>query len=108
MVKLVILFKRPADEAVFETRYRQSLALMAQLPGIRQQQVWGVLGNPAGKSPYFRVLELLFDDFAALDKALVSEEGRAAGADLMRFAGHDTELIFAEALEEQPGANLDT
>jgi uncharacterized protein (TIGR02118 family) len=108
MVKLVILFKRPADEAVFEARYRQNLALMAQLPGIQQRQAWAVLGNPAGKSPYFRILELYFDDFAALDKALISEEGRAAGADLMQFAGRDTELIFAEAFEEQTGANLDT
>ncbi len=108
MVKLVILFKRPVDEAVFETRYRQNLALMAQLPGIRQRQVWVALGSPSGKSPYFRVLELFFDDFAALDKALVSEEGRAAGTDLMQFAGRDTELIFAEAFEEQTGANLDT
>ena len=100
MVKLVILFKRPADEAVFETRYHQNLALMDKLPGMRQRQAWAVLGSPAGKSPYFRVLEVHFDDFAALDKALLSEEGRAAGSDLMQFAGRDTELIFAEASEE--------
>jgi uncharacterized protein (TIGR02118 family) len=100
MVKLIILFKRPADEAVFEARYNQNLALMEKLPGIRRRQACVVLGSPAGKSPYFRVLELCFDDFAALDKALISEEGRAAGIDLMHFAGHDAELIFAEAAEE--------
>jgi uncharacterized protein (TIGR02118 family) len=94
------LFKRPADEAVFETSYNQNLALMKKLPGIRRRQACVVLGSPAGKSPYYRALELYFDDFAALDKALLSEEGRAAGTDLMQFAGHDTELIFAEVFEE--------
>ena len=100
MVKLIILFKQPADEAAFETRYNQNLALMEKLPAIRRRQACVVFGNPAGQSPYHRVLELYFDDSEALDQALRSEEGRAAGSDLMQFAGHDTELIFAEVFEE--------
>ncbi len=100
MVKLVILFKQPADEAVFETRYNQNLALLEKLPAIRRRQACLVLGSPAGKSTYHRILELYFDNFEALDQALRSEQGRAAGSDLMQFAGHDTELIFAEVFED--------
>ncbi len=99
MVKLSILYRQPADEASFEPRYNQSLALMEQLPGIRRRQVCHVLGSPAGKSPFYRFLELYFDDFESLDSALLSPEGRAAGADLMQFA-RDSELIFSEVYEE--------
>jgi uncharacterized protein (TIGR02118 family) len=99
MVKLAILYRRPADETTFETHYNQNLALMEKLPGIQRRQACVVLGNPAGQSPFSRILELYFADYTALDQALVSPEGRAAGADLMRFA-RDAELIFAEVFEE--------
>ncbi len=100
MVKLVIMFKQPADEAAFELRYNQNLALMEKLPAIRRRQACVVFGSPAGKSPYHRILELYFDDSEALDRALRSDEGRAAGSDLMQFAGRDTELVFADVFEE--------
>src|SRR5258706_4455963 len=95
MVKLTILFHQPTDETTFEGRYNQNLALLEQMPGIRRRQACLVLGSPAGKSPYYRIVEFYFDDHAQLDQALVSPEGRAAGADLMQFAP-DAELIFAD------------
>jgi uncharacterized protein (TIGR02118 family) len=88
------------DEAYFEQHYVQNLALMEQMPGIRRRQANVVLGSPAGKSPYARLLELYFDDFAALDAALTSPQGRAAGRDLLQFAGKEVELIFSEVYEE--------
>jgi|SRR5581483_3056059 uncharacterized protein (TIGR02118 family) len=99
MVKLSILYRQPSDEAAFESRYNQNLALMEKLPGIHRRQACVVLGSPAGKSPYSRILELYFEDYQALDRALLSPEGRAAGSDLMQFA-RDSELIFAEVFEE--------
>ena len=99
MVKLIILLRRPTNEPAFEERYNQNLALLEKMPGIRRQQACMVLGSPAGKSPYYRILEFYFDDYTQLDQALVSPEGRAAGADLMQFA-RDAELIFADVFEE--------
>jgi uncharacterized protein (TIGR02118 family) len=99
MVKLTILYKQPVDEAFFEGRYNANLALMEKLPGITRRQACVVLGNPTGRSPYSRILELYFTDYETLDSALLSPEGRAAGADLMQFAG-ESELIFAEVFEE--------
>jgi uncharacterized protein (TIGR02118 family) len=100
MVKLTILYRTPIHVETFEDRYAQNLALLEQLPGLRRRQANVVLGSPAGKSPYTRLLELYFDDFTALDQALTSPEGRAAGSDLIQFAGKDTELIFSEVFEE--------
>jgi len=99
MVKLTILFHRPADETVLETHYNQNLALMEKMPNIKRRQACMVLGNPAGKSPFYRILEFYFDSYELLDKALLSPEGRAAGADLMQFA-RDAELIFADVFED--------
>lgn len=105
MVKLTILFRVPHDDATFseeafEANYVKNLALMEQLPGIRRRQANVVLGSPAGRSPYARMLELYFDDFEALDQALTSPQGRAAGQDLLTFMGKDAELVFSEVYEE--------
>ncbi len=99
MVKLSILYRRPADEPAFEAQYNQNLALMEKLPGIQRRQAGLVLGSPSGQSPYRRILELYFTDFPTLDQALLSTEGRAAGAHLMTFA-RDAEVIFSEVFEE--------
>lgn len=100
MVKLSLLFLQPTDEESFEPRYNQNLALLEKLPDLRRRQACVVLGSPSGKSPYYRMLEFYFDDFATLDAALTSIEGRAAGADLMQFAAQRVELVFSEVFEE--------
>ncbi|HVO70669.1 MAG TPA: EthD family reductase [Aggregatilineaceae bacterium] len=99
MVKLTILFHRPPDPDGFEARYNQNLALLEQLPGIRRRQACLIFGSPAGQSPYYRLLELYFDDRAALDAALLSPEGSRAGADLVAFVGRRADLFFSEVYE---------
>lgn len=100
MVKLTLLFRQPTDEVAFEPRYNMNLSLLEKMPGLRRRQACLVLGGPAGKSPYYRILEFYFDDFPALDAALLSPEGREAGADLMQYARSDVELIFSEVFED--------
>lgn len=99
MVKLTILYRQPADEATFETRYNENLALLEKMPNIKRRQACMVLGGPGGKSPYHRILEFYFDDNEQLDNAMLSAEGRAAGSDLMQFAPN-AELVFAEVFED--------
>src|SRR5215469_6896071 len=99
MVKLTILYRQPADEAAFETRYNENLALLEKMPGIRRRQACMVLGGPGGKSPYRRILEFYFDDYDQLDKAMLSAEGRAAGVDLTPLA-RDADLIVAYVVGE--------
>lgn len=100
MVKLVIMYKHPTDEDSFEQGYVASLALLEKMPGIIRQQANMVLGNPEGRSPYYRVLELYFDSYDALDEALRSQEGVAAGRLLMDFAGDLVELLFVDVFED--------
>lgn len=100
MVKLVLLFKHPPNKPGFEMRYTRNLALLKKMPGIQRIQVGAVVGGPAGESPYYRVLELVFPTFDMLDAALTSPEGVAAGKDLMEYAGQLVELLFVEASDE--------
>lgn len=100
MVKLVLLFRHPANKPGFEIRYTRNLALLKKMPGIQRIQVGAVVGGPAGETPFYRVLELAFPTFDMLDAALTSPEGVAAGKDLMEYAGDVVELLFVEASDE--------
>lgn len=97
MVKLLILFKTASRSNNFDLRFRANVALLKKLPGMVRIQEGKVLGSPAGDAPYHRVVEVFFEDFDTLDKALTSPQGVTAGKDLMEFAGHDVELLFVEA-----------
>ncbi len=101
MTKMVLLFKRPAQAGAFERRYQHNLDLLKKMPGVRRVEVGKVAGSPAGESPYNRVLEIFFDDFAALDAALTSPEGVAAGKDLMEYAVKEVEIFFVETEDSE-------
>jgi uncharacterized protein (TIGR02118 family) len=96
MVKLVILFRHSRRLPDFEPRYAHNRALLEKIPGVRRLQESNVLGGPAGKAPYCRILELFFDDFPSLDAGLLSSEGVTAGEDLMEYAGRNVDLLFVE------------
>lgn len=100
MVKLVILFPSPDHAATFDVRYTRSLALLAKMPGVRQIEDGAVIGSPTGSPRYTRTIAVSFDDFDALDTALTSPEGVAAGKDLMDFAP-DAEILFVETSNER-------
>lgn len=105
MVKLVLLFRRPNDVDVFEQHYVNNLALLEQLPGIVRRQANVVLGSPLGKSPYYRILELYFEDFESLDAAMTSDIGTQAGNQLMESIGYLVDSIFVDVFEDGPPEN---
>ncbi len=104
VVKLSILYRQPESEAEFETFYNANLALMERIPGVIRRQVNMVIGAPGGPSPYYRVLELYFADYDALDRAMRSPEGEAAGRHLISHAAGLAELFFSEVYEEEGGS----
>lgn len=100
MVKLVFLFRQPDDETAFERHYVQNLVLLERLPGILRRQANMVLGSPLGQSPYYRMLEFYFENQAALDAALTSPLGTAAGQQVMKTVGHLVEIVFVDVFED--------
>jgi uncharacterized protein (TIGR02118 family) len=100
MVRLMLLFKKASDIPTFDLHFGRNLSLLKRMPGIRRVEEGHVLGGPAGETAYDRTLEVFFDDFDALDAALTSPEGVAAGKDLMEFAGARVEVLFVETTDE--------
>lgn len=97
MVKLIALYKKPADPAAFDKRYFDVHApLAAKMPGLRKMEVARCYGAPGGEPRFYLQAEMYFDSKDALAAALSSPEGKAAGKDVMSFAGDLITMIFAE------------
>lgn len=99
MVKLVALYKHPEDREAFDQHYHEIHAPLAgKMPGLQGMEVSRVYGGPAGESEYYLMAEMYFEDQESLQNALSSPEGKAAGKDLMKFAGKVVSMHFAKVL----------
>ena len=97
MVKLVALYKKPADVAAFETHYKEiHTPLARKMPGLKKLDVSRFTGSPGGEPKFYMMAEMYFDSRDAMMAALTSPEGKAAGKDVMSFAGDLIHMMFAE------------
>ena len=97
MVKLVALYKKPADVDAFEKHYNEIHAPLAKkMPGLQKLEVSHIIGAPAGEPKFYMMAELYFENKAAMFAALSSDEGQAAANDVMGFAGDIIHMMFAK------------
>ena len=101
MHKLIVLFEPPGDEQAFQLGWQKFLGLAEKMPGLRRETVSRVERVLFGKSEsgYVLLHELLFDSKEALEAAMQSPEGQAAGAYLQSFTEGRVVLLTAEHLE---------
>ena len=79
----MVLYGRPDDTDAFDRHYRDvHIPLAKQLPGLRKYTVSRGVAVTTGEDSSYLVAELDFDDPAALQAAMGSAEGRAAGKDM--------------------------
>ena len=99
MVKFVVMYGQPEDPAAFDEHYvSKHIPLVQKIPNLSRFESGKVLGTPDGSTPPFYYLaELSFDDAAAMEAALASPEGQAAGADVETFATGGATVMIAEA-----------
>lgn len=96
MVKLVVLYRKPADAEKFEKHYREvHTPLVKKMPGLKRLEVAHFTGAPGGEPRYYMMAELYFESSDALKAALSSPEGKAAGKDIMGVAGDILHMSFA-------------
>lgn len=96
MVKLVALYKKPADVEAFEKHYTEIHAPLAlKMPGLKKLEVSRMFGSPGGEPKYYIMAEMFFEDKEAMFAALGSDEGKAAAKDVMGFAGDLIHMMFA-------------
>ncbi|OGO33614.1 MAG: ethyl tert-butyl ether degradation protein EthD [Chloroflexi bacterium RBG_16_56_8] len=97
MVKLVALYRKPADPAAFDQAYFEThVPLVQQIPELRRVEVARITGAPRGEPEFYLMAEMYFDDKAAMDRAMASPENIAAGKNLMGFAKGLVTFMFAE------------
>jgi uncharacterized protein (TIGR02118 family) len=104
MFKFMIIFYRPDDSRAFENSYNDMLALTERMPEITRRQVIDVVGSPSGQSPIHRILEVYFEDRAAMERSLMTPAGQEAGQQLYTFAAGSFEMVFADVYEEAGGS----
>ncbi len=106
MHKLTIFFYPPLEDRKFEFQadWQKFMGLAEKMPGLRretvsdvQQFIYGSQGHR-----YAKIHELYFDTRAALDAALNSEAGQAAGAWLHEFTRKRFTLLIVEHKEALP------
>jgi uncharacterized protein (TIGR02118 family) len=100
MIKFVVAFRKPQDNATFEDRYQDFLALAERMPALQRRQVVHVLGSPQGQPAYERLLELYFSSMDVLQAALLSPIGQEAGAELAKFPASSADLWYGEVYED--------
>lgn len=99
MFKLIAIYKKPEDLEQFDQHYFETHAPLAnKMPGLIRMEVNKIFGTPAGESNLHLIAEMYFEDKDALLNALASSEGKAAGKDLMGFAGKIVSMHFAEVV----------
>lgn len=86
MVRFLVLYSTPVDEAEFDRHYREiHIPLASKLPGLRRYTVSRDPAPVQGES-YYLVAELEWDDLTTMWSSLTSAEGAAAAADVATFA----------------------
>lgn len=99
MVKLLAIYRKPENVEAFDQHYNDIHAPLAKkMPGLIKLEVNKVYGTPMGESDLHLIAEMYFETKDALMNALSSAEGRAAGKDLMGFAGQLVTMHFAEVV----------
>ena len=100
-VTLLALYRRPegGDEALttFRRRYgAEHLPLIRRVPGLRSVHVARIERRLMGEDDLVLVARMIFDDRAALDAGLASDEMRVAGRNLREVAPGIVELFVTE------------
>lgn len=101
MHKLVILLPNTVDPQKLEQHWHDFLRLAEQMPGL-QRESSGIVQVTITGQVYERMHELYFADYTALQVALYSQVGQAAGKMLHHISDGRVSLFIAEHQEDDP------
>ncbi len=100
MVKLIAYYKEPADTAEFDKKYfEEHMPLARKMPGLIKAEVSRHKGFAGGQSPYYMQADMYFQSMDDLNKAMMSDEGKATAKNIMSFAKDIIVMTTAEIVE---------
>jgi uncharacterized protein (TIGR02118 family) len=83
MVKLIVLFPKPADPAAFDAHYFTAhAALVKKLPALERFETTRLGTGPDTINPHYIIAEMYFQDRNAMKAALKSPEMGACAKDV--------------------------
>lgn len=101
MFKMVALFRKPENTEEFDKYYFEThIPLTEKIPGLRKVEITKFTGSPMGESPYYLMCEMFYDSFDAFKEASKTDESKASGRDVMKFAGDIVTFMFGEEVNE--------
>lgn len=97
MFKMIALFKKPEDTQSFDDYYFNThIPLTQKIPGLQDMKVTKIVGSPMGESEYYLMCEMFYENKQAFKEASKTEESKASGKDVMKFAGNLVTFFFGE------------
>ncbi|MEO6781911.1 MAG: EthD family reductase [Bradyrhizobium sp.] len=101
MAHVVVMYKTPKDTAAFDKYYFSThVPIAKKIPGLKKFEVsQGPVATPAGPSAFHLIATLHFDNLAAVQAGFGSAEGKAAAADLQKFATGGADMILFDNRE---------
>lgn len=102
MVKVIILFGMPSDQAEFDQYFNASYRpLLFGVPNVERVTLNRIAGAAKGDSPYHLITEIEFPSEEAMQVGLNSKEGQIMARHLSHFASGGVTVLFSETLVEQ-------
>jgi uncharacterized protein (TIGR02118 family) len=101
MAHVVVMYKTPKDAAAFDKYYAEThIPIAKKMPGLRKFEVSrGPVATPAGPSAFHLIATLYFDSMAEIQAAFGSAEGKAAAADVPKFATGGADMLLFDTRE---------
>ncbi|MBI3853352.1 MAG: EthD family reductase [Verrucomicrobia bacterium] len=98
MTRLLVLYGHPKDPAAFDKYYHEvHVPIARKMKGLKKWTIGKVTGMPDGKpSPYYYIADLYAESRAAMEAILATPEGRAAVADVPKFASGGVTFLWTE------------
>jgi len=102
MYKLLIIIPQQADAPAFHRQWPQFLQVARAMPGLLRDSHTRPHAHLYGASRLEMAHEFFFEDLRALEAALLSETGQAAGSLLQHITAGNLTLLIAEHTEHRP------
>lgn len=97
MVKLIALYKKPADLETFEKHYFEThVHLVGKIPNLLKSEMAKINPFAGGDAKYYMIEEMYFNDIDKLNEGMASPEGKAFGRDILSFAKDYVEMTIGE------------
>jgi uncharacterized protein (TIGR02118 family) len=105
VVKTIILFGTPADQATFDRYFTDNhRPVLLKVPNLEELVVNRIAGTAKGDSPYCLMVEMHFASEEAMQAGLNSEGGQTMAEELSKFASGGVMVLFAQSVVEPLGS----